>query len=130
MLRNLVGSRKSFKTLMGRRNKLSAYMNMNVSVMSTKVDSFMSGSNSVYVEQMYDSWRRDPSSVHGSWQSYFSNLDAGVHPADAFASLPNINGGITSGVSVAASGGVPMKSDSYVYVYSLGEIRFSTLMDV
>jgi 2-oxoglutarate dehydrogenase complex dehydrogenase (E1) component-like enzyme len=27
---------------------------------STKIDSFMSGSNSVYVEQMYDSWLQDP----------------------------------------------------------------------
>jgi len=125
MLRNLVGSRKSFKTLMGRRNKLSAYMNMNVSVMSTKADSFMSGSNSIYVEQMYDSWRRDPSSVHGSWQSYFSNLDAGVHPAEAFASLPNINGGITPSVSVATSGGVPMKSDSLglSYLISAYQVR-------
>jgi hypothetical protein len=27
---------------------------------STKVDSFLSGSSSVYVEQMYDSWLNDP----------------------------------------------------------------------
>ena len=27
---------------------------------STKVDSFLSGSSSVYVEQMYDLWRQDP----------------------------------------------------------------------
>ena len=29
-------------------------------VLSTKVDSFLSGSSSVYVEQMYDAWRTDP----------------------------------------------------------------------
>lgn len=27
---------------------------------STKADSFLSGSSSVYVEQMYDLWRQDP----------------------------------------------------------------------
>ena len=27
---------------------------------STKVDSFLSGANSVYVEQMYDAWQTDP----------------------------------------------------------------------
>ena len=30
-------------------------------VLSTKVDSFLSGSSSVYIEQMYDSWRKEPS---------------------------------------------------------------------
>jgi len=28
--------------------------------LSTKVDSFLTGSSSVYVEQMYDLWRTDP----------------------------------------------------------------------
>ena len=29
-------------------------------VLSTKTDSFLSGSSSVYIEQMYDSWRKEP----------------------------------------------------------------------
>lgn len=29
-------------------------------VLSTKVDSFLSGSSAVYVDQMYDSWRKNP----------------------------------------------------------------------
>lgn len=29
--------------------------------LSTKVDSFLSGSSSVYVEQMYEAWRTNPS---------------------------------------------------------------------
>ena len=47
-------------------------------VLSTKVDSFLSGSSSVYVEQMYDAWRTDPkryvvvigktSRVHMMWE--------------------------------------------------------------
>jgi 2-oxoglutarate dehydrogenase complex dehydrogenase (E1) component-like enzyme len=27
---------------------------------STKIDSFLSGANSVYVEQMYEAWTEDP----------------------------------------------------------------------
>jgi hypothetical protein len=29
-------------------------------LLSTKVDSFLSGSSSVYIEQMYESWKKDP----------------------------------------------------------------------
>ena len=32
----------------------------NAAVLSTKVDSFLSGSSSIYVEQMYDQWLSDP----------------------------------------------------------------------
>lgn len=38
---------------------------------------FLNGSSGIYVEQMYESWRRDPSSVHASWAAYFSNVEAG-----------------------------------------------------
>ena len=29
-----------------------------------KAESFLNGTNSVYVEEMYDSWMKDPRSVH------------------------------------------------------------------
>lgn len=32
----------------------------NVAILSTKVDSFLSGASSIYVEQMYDQWQSDP----------------------------------------------------------------------
>lgn len=38
----------------------------------------MSGTSSVYAEQMYDQWRRDPQSVHASWRLYFQNLESGA----------------------------------------------------
>ena len=45
--------------------------------LSTKVDSFLSGSSSVYIEQMYDSWRKEPSryvkvvaQIHICFQSF------------------------------------------------------------
>jgi len=28
--------------------------------LSTRTDSFLNGSNSVYAEQMYDQWKKDP----------------------------------------------------------------------
>lgn len=34
-------------------------------------DSFLQGSNSAYIDQMYVSWRADPASVHKSWDAYF-----------------------------------------------------------
>jgi len=34
-------------------------------------ESFLSGSSAAYVEDMYEAWAHDPSSVHASWDSYF-----------------------------------------------------------
>ena len=34
-------------------------------------ESFLSGSSSVYVEEMYEAWSYDPKSVHASWDAYF-----------------------------------------------------------
>lgn len=41
-------------------------------------ESFLSGTSSVYAEQMYEQWRKDPQSVHASWRVYFQNLEGGV----------------------------------------------------
>lgn len=60
--------------------RMSRYASVKKACLSSKVDSFLSGSNSVYVEQMYHAWKTDKSSVHLSWASYFSNLDEGVDP--------------------------------------------------
>eukprot|EP00924_Labyrinthula_sp_SR-Ha-C_P012457 maker-scaffold_10-snap-gene-7.1-mRNA-1 protein AED:0.02 eAED:0.03 QI:0/0/0/1/0.5/0.66/3/0/1003 len=38
---------------------------------------FLSGENSVYADQMYEQWKTDPSSVHPSWNIYFSNAESG-----------------------------------------------------
>ncbi|KAJ1548780.1 hypothetical protein HK405_015274 [Cladochytrium tenue] len=37
-------------------------------------ETFLSGTSSTYVEDMYEAWLADPSSVHVSWQVYFKNL--------------------------------------------------------
>ena len=38
-------------------------------------ESFLSGSNSAYVDEMFDSWSRDPASVHASWDAYFRGIN-------------------------------------------------------
>lgn len=35
-------------------------------------DNFMSGQNANYIDYMYSQWQKDPSSVHASWNAYFS----------------------------------------------------------
>jgi 2-oxoglutarate dehydrogenase complex dehydrogenase (E1) component-like enzyme len=49
-----------------------------LSMATSTQESFLSGTNSVYAEQMYEQWRKDPSSVHASWRIYFQNLEGGV----------------------------------------------------
>lgn len=47
-------------------------------------DSFLSGNNASYAEQMYSKWIEDPKSVHTSWDAYFRNLHAGIPSDQAF----------------------------------------------
>jgi len=44
-------------------------------------DLFMTGTNSLYVEQLFDQWKANPASVHASWQAYFAGLEAGKDTA-------------------------------------------------
>lgn len=50
----------------------------------------MSGSSGSYVEDTYDAWLKDPTSVHVSWQIYFKNL-AKNGSAPAFVPPPTIS---------------------------------------
>ena len=51
-------------------------------------ESFANGTNSVYVEMLYETWQEDPSSVHASWAAYFSQVEAGASPGSAFEEPP------------------------------------------
>lgn len=55
---------------------------------SVAAEPFMNGSSSYYIEQMYESWKVDPSSVHKSWQIYFSCVEAGAAPGQAYQAPP------------------------------------------
>ena len=63
--------------------------------LKTISESFISGSNINYVEEMYRSWRNDKSSVHKSWDVYFTNVDSGV-PAGESVTLPPSIGSVGS----------------------------------
>ncbi|TKA63216.1 2-oxoglutarate dehydrogenase, mitochondrial [Cryomyces minteri] len=54
-------------------------------------DSFLQGNTANYVDAMYMEWKRDPSSVHVSWQVYFRNMEEGNMPiSQAFQPPPTI----------------------------------------
>ncbi|KDO20700.1 oxoglutarate dehydrogenase [Saprolegnia parasitica CBS 223.65] len=55
-------------------------------------ESFINGTNNVYVEEMYRSWTTDPSSVHKSWDVYFRQVDQGAVPGEAFIPPPTSRG--------------------------------------
>ena len=44
-------------------------------------ESFLSGGSGAYVEEMYESWARDPTSVHASWDAYFRGISYTPPPA-------------------------------------------------
>ncbi|KIO25714.1 hypothetical protein M407DRAFT_243997 [Tulasnella calospora MUT 4182] len=51
-------------------------------------DIFANGSNAYYAEEMYRRWKEDSSSVHASWDAYFSALDKGIPSSQAFQPPP------------------------------------------
>ncbi|KAK9458682.1 thiamine diphosphate-binding protein [Lipomyces oligophaga] len=54
-------------------------------------DTFLDGSSANYIDEMYDAWKQDPTSVHISWQVYFKNMESnGVEPARAFIPPPTL----------------------------------------
>ncbi|EGS23437.1 mitochondrial 2-oxoglutarate dehydrogenase E1 component-like protein [Thermochaetoides thermophila DSM 1495] len=68
-------------------------------------DSFLSGSAANYVDEMYLQWRKDPSSVHVSWQVYFKNMESGDMPiSKAFTPPPGLVSGSQQGVMTLAAG--------------------------
>lgn len=53
-------------------------------------DGFLHGSSANYIEEMYEAWLKDPSSVHLSWQVYFKNMANGVAPGQAYTPPPTL----------------------------------------
>ena len=44
---------------------------------SVENESFLTGTSSVYMEEMYVTWKNDPSAVHASWDVYFRQVRFG-----------------------------------------------------
>ena len=40
-------------------------------------ETFLTGSSSLYAEQMYENYQQDPNSVHETWREYFDDLESG-----------------------------------------------------
>ena len=57
---------------------------------------------------MYHAWSVDPSSVHKSWDVYFSQVEKGAPPGAAFMPPPTIQKGIipTTAVTSSSSSGI------------------------
>jgi len=68
-------------------------------------ESFLSGNSGGYIEDMYHSWKEDPSSVHKSWQSVFARMDAGALPGQSFVPPPTLNAGASLSSAVVPAGG-------------------------
>ena len=41
-------------------------------------ESFLTGTSSLYAEQMYEQYLDDPNSIHPSWKIYFDNIEEGL----------------------------------------------------
>lgn len=54
-------------------------------------ESFLSGTNSAYIELMFEKWLTDKSSVHSSWDAYFTNVLKGYEPEETFQMPPTLN---------------------------------------
>lgn len=56
-------------------------------------DNFLKGSSRIYIEKMQEQWKKDPKSVHVSWDIYFSSIEKGIDFESAFQSPPSIDKG-------------------------------------
>jgi len=83
------GAALGFKTFQQKRHMSHPTLN----------ESFVSGVSGDYVDGLYEGWKRDPSSVHKSWQVFFQNLDSGASPNQANTLPPVLNGGLEPAVS-------------------------------
>lgn len=67
-------------------------------------DGFLQTVNGNYIDEMYNAWRNDPSSVHISWNAYFKNMESSnISPSKAFQAPPTIIPTVSGG----AAGFVP-----------------------
>lgn len=48
---------------------------------SQSAQNFLNGSSTTYIEEMYQAWQQDPTSVHKSWDIYFRTNSAASSPS-------------------------------------------------
>lgn len=78
IVRSLATARPEISTLTQRRLlNTSSYLNQQD---PNRTTGFLSGSSAVYIEELYQSWLKNPDSVHKSWDIYFRNNSVQVPP--------------------------------------------------
>jgi 2-oxoglutarate dehydrogenase E1 component len=73
-------------------------------------ESFMNGTNAIFIENLYANWLKNRTSVPASWNAYFTNITKNLASQDAFelpATISN-QGGITIGAGIKAAALVPV----------------------
>ena len=58
-------------------------------------ESFLTGTSSLYAEQMLELWQEDPNSVEDSWKRYFDNLQEGLPYKETDYNKPTTVAGTT-----------------------------------
>ncbi|KAN0065565.1 hypothetical protein ACQY0O_001429 [Thecaphora frezii] len=53
-------------------------------------NTFINTTNSYYAKEMHKRWKQDPSSVHASWDVYFSSLAKGLPSEKAYCAPPTL----------------------------------------
>jgi hypothetical protein len=76
-------SRRLFLTTTTRRSPSTSLVRVfstapQAAVEQHESESFLTGTSSIYAEQMYENYLQDPNSVEESWRRYFDNLSQGV----------------------------------------------------
>ncbi|KAI3644982.1 hypothetical protein MP228_011146 [Amoeboaphelidium protococcarum] len=77
-------------------------------------EGFLGGSVTPYIEQMYEAWKKDPKSVHVSWQSYFSNVNSGASSKVAFQAPPSLKMAEHEGAAIANLEALPAGAQSEI----------------
>lgn len=90
-------------------------------VFSSPPDNFMSGANANYIDYMYSQWEKDPSSVHASWNAYFSGGSSSFQTPPTLgqtsggsADLQAILAALQSGGAGMVAGNAELSSDEMV----------------
>ena len=87
-------SRSLMKNVLLKRTSMIPYLTSQKRSIVTGTDNFLSTSNAQYIDEMFEAWQKDPSSVHVSWNAYFKNLknNTGAPASAAFQAPPILIG--------------------------------------
>ncbi|CAI5758415.1 unnamed protein product [Candida verbasci] len=101
------------KSVHPRTQLIRANVKINIfKTFATATDTFLQGNNSNYVDEMYEAWRNDPSSVHASWNAYFKNIENdNVKPSQAFQAPPTLVPTVSGGTASFYPGQNPITED-------------------